>query len=90
MQATKDPFARINKPWNTNTTDFIASSDEAQKVGHVPLPVHEIGLGAFFEEAFDRAMVGRRQVFREGEPGYPGLLQAHRVSLASCVQNDLN
>ena len=69
MQATKDPFARTNKPWNTNTTDFVASSDEAQKVGHVPLPVHEIGLGAFFDEAFDREMVGRRQAFREGEPG---------------------
>ena len=69
VQATKDPFARVNKPWNTNTTDFIASSDEAQKVGHVPLPVHEIGLGAFFDEAFDLAMVGRRLAFREGEPG---------------------
>jgi hypothetical protein len=69
MQATKDPFARINKPWNTNTTDFVASGDEAQKVGHVPLPVHEMGLGAFFDVAFDRATVGRRRAFREGEPG---------------------
>ena len=58
VQATKDPFARINTPWKTNITDFVASGDEAQKVKHVTLPVHEIGLGVFFDEAFDRAMVG--------------------------------
>ena len=69
VQATKDPFRRINKPWKTNITDFVANSDEAQKVKHVPLSVHEIGLGAFYDEAFDRAMVGRRLAFREGEPG---------------------
>ena len=69
VQATKDPFARINKPWKTNISDFVASGDEAQKVQHVALPVHEIGLGAFFDEVFDRAMVGRRLAFREGEPG---------------------
>ena len=49
-------------------SDFVANGEEAQKVGHVPLPVDKIGLGAFFDVAFDRTLVGRRQAFREGEP----------------------
>jgi hypothetical protein len=47
-------------------TDFVASNDEARKVRHVPIPVGKIGLGEFFDLAFDRAMVGRRPLFREG------------------------
>lgn len=72
VQATKDPFKRVNKPWDTNVTDFVASSDEAQKVGHVPLPVEEIGLGSFFDAGFDRTMVGRRNLFREGAQSLGG------------------
>ena len=49
-------------------SDFVANGEEAQKVGHVPLPVDKIGLGSFFDVAFDRTLVGRRQAFREGEP----------------------
>ena len=87
VQATKDPFARVNKPWEYNAvsslcgrlsasldalvqmeswcvqSDFVANGEEAQKVGHVPLPVDKIGLGAFFDVAFDRTLVGRRQAF---------------------------
>ena len=32
VRATKDPFARVNKPWKTNISDFVANGDEAQKV----------------------------------------------------------
>ena len=39
VQATKDPFARVNLPWNTNTSDFVANSDEALQVGHAPVSV---------------------------------------------------
>jgi len=66
VRATKEPFARKNEPWNSNFSDFVASSDEARKVGHVPLPVHQIGLGSFFDRGFDRRLVGRRNLFREG------------------------
>jgi hypothetical protein len=67
VQATKDPFARVNKPWRTNVTDFAAVGEQAQAVQHVPVPVDKIGLGPFFDLAFDRALIGRRQLFREGD-----------------------
>ena len=35
-------------------------------MGHVPLPVNEMGLSSFFDLGFDRSMVGRRVLFREG------------------------
>ena len=68
VQATGDPFARINPPWLTNTSDFAATSAEARKVLHEPLPLHDIGLGGLFDEFFDRSEVGRRDLFRDGDP----------------------
>jgi hypothetical protein len=72
VQATKDPFARVNQPWNTNASDFVAEGEEAKQVGHVPLPVHEMGLGGVFDLGFDRALVGRRLLFREGSQSEGG------------------
>jgi hypothetical protein len=68
IQATGDPFTRINPPWLTNTSDFAATSAEARKVLHEPLPLHDIGLGGLFGEFFDRSEVGRRDMFRDGDP----------------------
>lgn len=62
-----DPgFRRHNKPWATNWTDFVATSAAAKTVGHVAPDMSKIGLGAAFN--FDRALIGRRQLFREGAP----------------------
>jgi len=62
-----DPgFLSRNKPWEKNWTDFVATSAAAKAVGHVPPDVGRIGLGAAFK--FDRALIGRRKLFRVGAP----------------------
>jgi hypothetical protein len=68
----RDPFERRNPPWLINHTDFVANSPGAQKVQHVPLPVSQMGLGRFFDKGFDRGLVGRRQLFREGAQSEDG------------------
>ena len=72
-----DPeFVRQNKPWETNWTDFVATSAAAKAIGHVPPDMAAIGLGAAFK--FDRALIGRRRLFREGAPGSrAGALKQH-------------
>jgi hypothetical protein len=67
-----DPFDRKHAPWDTDVTDLMATSAEAQKVGHVPLPTDRIGLGSFFDAGFDRRLIGRRNLFREGAPSLGG------------------
>ena len=67
-----DPFDRKHAPWDTDVTDLVATSAEAQKVGHVPLPADRIGLGSFYDAGFDRRLIGRRNLFREGAPSLGG------------------
>ena len=62
-----DPgFHRVNPPWATNWTDFVVDAAAAKSVQHMPIAMSRIGLGSDF--AFDRDLVGRRLLFREGEP----------------------
>ena len=63
-----DPgFQRTNPPWRTNWTDFVATASAAKAVQYTPIALAEIGLGPAF--AFDRSRIGRRLLFREGDPG---------------------
>ncbi len=62
-----DPgFHRTNPPWATNWTDFVVSEAAAQSVRHMPIDLSSIGLGDDF--AFDPRLIGRRFLFREGDP----------------------
>ena len=62
-----DPgFQRTNPPWRTNWTDFDTKSAAAKSVKYSPIALREIGIGPAF--AFDRVLIGRRLLFREGDP----------------------
>ena len=60
-------FQRKNRPWESNWTDFVVGAAAAKSVGHTPIAAERIGLGPDF--AFDRTLIGRRLMFREGDPG---------------------
>lgn len=62
-----DPgFARTNPSWATNWSDFVVSDAAAQRVRHRHIETSTIGLGPAF--SFDRALIGRRSMFRESDP----------------------
>ena len=59
-------FQRTNPPWATNWTDLVVGKAAAKSVGHRAVDMAPIGLGTAF--GFDRSRIGRRLMFREGEP----------------------
>jgi hypothetical protein len=62
-----DPgFARVNPPWATDWRDFTVSDAAAKRVGHNHIDTSSIGLSDRF--GFDRTLIGRRLMFREGDP----------------------